>query len=358
VTDPAGSRPPDGPARERAEEQDLASLGEFGLIGRLTKALPTGDGVVVGVGDDGAVLAPSPGHRLVASTDLLVEGRHFAPAYAAPPDWGWKAVAVNVSDLAAMGAIPRWLLLALTVPPGADLAMLDGLYAGIAEACDRLHVGVVGGDVSGGPVLSIAVTALGEVERHVPRDGARPGDRLVVTGPLGAAAAGLALLERAGGGDDAAAALLGRHPNLAAAHRRPVPDVAGGLRLARLGATAMLDVSDGLAGDAAHLAEASGIGVEIHDAALPLAPGVAETAALLGRDAATLGIGGGEDYVLAASLPRHADVPGVIDVGTFVGDPARRVRVARGAATPLAGLAWDHFRTDAGPAGSGPTTAG
>jgi thiamine-monophosphate kinase len=353
VTGPSVSQPPDEPAGERAEEQDLASLGEFGLIGRLTKALPSGDGVVAGIGDDAAVLVPTPGRRLVATTDLLVEGRHFDAAYAAPPDWGWKAVAVNASDLAAMGAIPRWLLLALTVPPGAELAMLDGVYAGIAEACDRLQVGVVGGDVSAGPVLSLAVTALGEVERHVPRDGARAGDRLVVTGPLGAAAAGLALLQRETGGDDAAAALLARHPGLAAAHRRPWPDVAGGLRLARLGATAMLDVSDGLAGDAAHLAEASGVGVEVHDAALPLAPGVADAAALLRLDAATLALGGGEDYVLAASLPRHADVPGVVDVGTFVADPARRVRVARGVASQLAGLGWDHFQAGRGPASSG-----
>jgi thiamine-monophosphate kinase len=334
-----------GPAGE-----DLAGLGEFGLIARLTRALPAGDGVDVGVGDDGAVLAVTPGRRLVATTDLLVEGRHFDAVTGDPPDWGWKSVAVNVSDLAAMGATPRWLLLALTVPAGYPVAALDGLYAGIAEACDALHVGVVGGDVSGGPALSVAVTALGEVDRAVTRGGARPGDRLVVSGRLGAAAAAFELLRRAGDGDAEAADLLARYPGMAAALRRPWPDVAGGMRLARLGATAMIDVSDGLAGDALHLAEESGVGVEVHDSALPLAPGVAEAARLLGRDPAELALAGGEDYVLAAAVPRTVDVGGVIDVGAFVPDPGRRVRAARGAASPLAGLAWDHFRPAGPPA--------
>jgi len=358
MTDDAGAGPSRGEARGEAGGkarggrvgEDLAHLGEFGLIARLTQGLPAGDGVFVGVGDDGAVLDVTPGRRLVVTTDLLVEGRHFDAATADPPDWGWKSVAVNVSDLAAMGATPRWLLLGLTVPAGYPVAVLDGLYAGIAEACERLHVGVVGGDVSSGPALSVAVTALGEVDRAVPRGGARPGDRLVLTGQLGAAAAALELLRRAGAGDAAATDLLARYPGMAAALRRPWPDVAGGMRLARLGATAMIDVSDGLAGDALHLAEESGIGVEVHDTALPLAPGVAEAARLLGRDPAELALAGGEDYVLAAAVPRAVEVGGVIDVGAFVPDPARRVRVTRGATSPLAGLSWDHFRPTSPPA--------
>jgi thiamine-monophosphate kinase len=185
------------------------------------------------------------------------------------------------------------------------------------------------------------VTALGEAERPLLRSGARPGDRLAVSGPLGAAAAGLALLEAGG---QAATELLGRFPGLAAAHRRPQPALAMGVALARAGATAMIDVSDGLAGDALHLAESSGVGVEVHDATVPLAPGVTEAAALLGLDPLALALGGGEDFVLAAALPRTADLGGVLDCGRFTADPDERVRVTRAGRVPLAGLAYDHFR--------------
>jgi thiamine-monophosphate kinase len=291
------------------------------------------------------VLEPTPGHKLVVTTDVLVEGLDFTAALSEPEDWGWKAVAVNLSDLAAMAAEARWLVLALTVPEATPVATLERVYAGVGEACRAFGAALVGGDISGGPALSLAVTALGEAERPVPRSGARPGDRLCVTGPLGAAAAGLALLSSA---DPAAAGLLAHFPGLAAAHRRPVPALAMGLALARAGATAMIDVSDGLAGDALHLAEASGTGLEIHDSAVPLAPGVAETAALLGRDPMALALGGGEDFVLAAALPRTADLGGVLDCGRFTPDPGRRVRVTGAGEVPLTGLAFDHFRGRAG----------
>jgi thiamine-monophosphate kinase len=296
---------------------------------------------VVGVGDDAAVLAPSHGHKLVVTTDVLVEGLDFTAALSKPEDWGWKAVAANLSDLAAMGAEARWLVLALTVPGPTPVGTLERVYAGVGEACLTFGVALVGGDVSAGPALSMAVTALGEAERPVLRSGARPGDRLGVTGPLGAAAAGLGLLRR---GDRAAGELLGRFPGLAAAHRRPTPALAMGLALARAGASAMIDVSDGLAGDALHLAEASRVGLEVHDATVPLAPGVAEAAALLGLDPLELALGGGEDFVLAAALPRAADLGGVLDCGRFTPDPGTRVRLTRGGPRPLTGLAYDHFR--------------
>ena len=287
------------------------------------------------------MLEPTAGHRLVVTTDVLVEGLDFGAALSEPEDWGWKAVVANLSDLAAMAAEARWLVLALTVPEATPVATLERVYAGVGQACRAFGVALVGGDVSAGPALSLAVTALGEAERPVPRSGARPGDRLAVSGPLGAAAAGLAMLSSV---DPAAADLLARFPGLAAAHRRPVPALAMGLALARAGATAMIDVSDGLAGDALHLAEASGTGLEIHDSAVPLAPGVAEAAALLGHDPLELALGGGEDFVLAAALPRTADLGGVLDCGRFTPDPSRRVRVTRDGPVPLAGLAYDHFR--------------
>jgi thiamine-monophosphate kinase len=318
----------------------LSELGEFGLIARLTGDLELGPGVEVGVGDDAAVLEPTLGHRLVVTTDVLVDGLDFTAELSEPEDWGWKAVAANLSDLAAMAAEARWLVLALTVPEATPVATLERVYAGVREACVTYEVALVGGDVSAGPALSLAVTALGEAERPVLRSGARPGDRLTVTGPLGAAAAGLALLQSK---DPAAGELLGRFPALAAAHRRPRPALAMGLALARAGATAMIDVSDGLAGDALHLAESSGVGVEVHDSTVPLAPGVTETAGLLGLDPLALALGGGEDFVLAAALPRAADLGGVVDCGRFTPDPAHRVRVTGAGPRPLDGLAYDHF---------------
>ncbi len=318
----------------------VGALGEFGLIARLTAAVRAGPGVEVGIGDDAAVLTTTPGRKLVVSTDVLVEGRHFSAELSAPADWGWKAVAVNCSDVAAMGALPRWLVLALTVPADTPVQLLDQVYAGIGEASRAFAVDLVGGDVSHGPALSLAVTALGEAERVLTRGGARPGDRLAVSGPLGAAAAGLDLLRRA---DQAASELLGRFPALAAAHRRPCPDLAAGPRLAQAGATAMIDVSDGLAGDALHLAEASGTGLELDDRSVPLAPGVREAAALLGRDPVELALGGGEDFVLAVALPAGA-AAGLIECGAFTATPQRRVHLTPTGPAPLEGLAFDHFR--------------
>jgi thiamine-monophosphate kinase len=287
------------------------------------------------------VLRPTPGRLLVVTTDVVVEGRHFSAELSDPEDWGWKAVAVNLSDLAAMGAEPRWLVVAMTVPPETGTALLDRVYAGLREACLAFAVGLAGGDTSAGPVLSLAVTAIGEAERVVTRAGARPGDRLAVSAPLGAAAAGLALLGR---GDRQARELLERFPGLAAAHRRPQPQLAAGRRLAAAGASAMIDVSDGLAGDALHLAEASGTGLELDAAAVPAADGVAEAAALLGRDPLDLVLAGGEDFAIAAALPTNAPTAGAAVCGRFSADPTRRVRRTPGGDLPLTGLAYDHFR--------------
>jgi thiamine-monophosphate kinase len=302
-----------------------------------------GPGVEVGIGDDAAVLVPTPGRRLVVTTDVLVEGHHFTAALSEPADWGWKAVAVNCSDVAAMGGLPRWLVLALTVPEATPAGRLDQVYAGIQEACRAFTVALVGGDTSRGPALSLAVTAVGEAERVATRAGAKPGDRLALSGPLGAPAAGLALLQR---GDAAAAELLAAFPTLAAAHRRPCPDLGAGPRLAGGGVTAMIDVSDGLAGDATHLAEASGTGLEIDERLVPLAAGVRETAELLRRDPVVLALGGGEDFVLAVALPAEVDPAGLglVECGSFTATPYRRVRLTPTGPAPLAGLAFDHFR--------------
>src|SRR4029453_13865620 len=164
---------------------NLSEIGEFGLIARLTGGLELGPGVEVGVGDDAAVLRPTHGHKLVVTTDVLVEGLDFTTALSEPEDWGWKAVGATLPDRAARGARPPWLVLALTVPAPTPVGTLERVYAGVGEACRAFGVALVGGDVSAGPALSLAVTALGEAERPVLRSGARPGDRLCVTGPLG-----------------------------------------------------------------------------------------------------------------------------------------------------------------------------
>src|SRR5215211_6275223 len=153
------------------DDRELRHLGEFGLIARLTGDLELGPGVEAGVGDDAAVLLPTPGHKLVVTTDVLVEGLDFTADLSEPEDWGWKAVVANLSDLAAMGAEARWLVLALTVPEATPLATLERVYAGVGEACRAYGAALVGGDISGGPALSLAVTALGEAERPVPRSG-------------------------------------------------------------------------------------------------------------------------------------------------------------------------------------------
>jgi thiamine-monophosphate kinase len=263
-------------------------LGEFELIALFTRALPTrAGGVVVGPGDDAAVLRPAPGEDLVATVDAVVEGVHF-DARSTPAEVGWKALAVNLSDLAAMGARPVAALVALGIPPGAGAARLRGIAGGLG-ACARAHrLAVVGGNVTRAGALSLTVTVLGAVAegRAVLRSGARPGDLVVVTGTLGDAALGLA---------------RGAGRALAARQRRPVPRLAAGLALAGL-VRAAIDVSDGLVQDLGHLCRASGVGARVGVGDLPLSP--AYRRAVRGRpEPWAAALAGGEDYELAAALP-------------------------------------------------------
>jgi thiamine-monophosphate kinase len=285
----------------------LGDVGEFGLIARITAALPAGGaGVPLGPGDDAAVVA-APDGRVVATTDLLVEGRHFRLDWSSPYDVGRKAAAQNLADVAAMGARPTALLVGLAAPASFAVADAEALAAGLAFEAGSCGAAVVGGDVVAAPSLMLAVTALGDLEGRAPvtRAGARPGDVLVVAGTLGAAAAGLAAL-RAGRIDLAAVV----------AHRVPVPPYGAGPALAAAGATAMIDVSDGLSGDLGHVARASGVRLVVDVAALPVDPMVAEAAAALGVDPLEWVLGGGEDHALVAALP--AAPPGYPVVGRVV----------------------------------------
>jgi len=301
----------------------------------------------VGIGDDAAVLDGDP--AVVATQDLLVEGVHFRRATTGLADLGHKALAVNLSDLAAMGAEPVAALVGLGLPPdgGPGAEEIDELYAGMEALAERTGVSVAGGDVSAAPVMVLSVCALGRMPAGVApvlRSGARDGDLLCVTGALGAAAAGLLVLEDPGlrvPPDEAEA--------LVAAHRRPEPRLAAGRALAAHGAHAMLDCSDGLALDALRMARASGLAAVIDLERVPLAAGLAAVAAASGREADLLAATGGEDYeLIAAVAPADLDAlraaldVALTPVGRFsAGPPALRLlRAGEEVAAPR--LGWEH----------------
>ncbi|MFO8075124.1 MAG: thiamine-phosphate kinase [Actinomycetota bacterium] len=344
-------------------------VAEFALIERLGRWLAgAGGGVEVGHGDDAAVLALDG--QAVLAIDALVEGRHWDPAISSPHDVGWKAVAVNVSDVAAMGARPVAAVVALHEPAPVALAEVEACYAGMAEAAARWGVALVGGDTVESSCRAVDLAILGQVApgAAVTRGGAAPGQRLVCVGALGAAAAGLALA-RAGlaplaAGDRAAAPAAGPAPPqasaLLAAHRRPQALPAAGAALAAHGATAMLDVSDGLGVDLARLCAASGVSARLDAGDLPIAEGVTAAARALGVDALDLACRGGEDLALLAALPAEradaavaaataaeAGVPAAV-IGRLGGrDPQTPVRlVVDGVARDLGAAGYEHFAPD------------
>ena len=320
---------------------NLGDLGEFGFIERMRAWLPPSMSAV-GIGDDAAVI-PFGDRSLVASTDALVEGVHFRLDWSSPADIGFKAVSVNVSDLAAMGATPRWLLLALGAPPSTSQEILEPLYRGLVEACALYGTELVGGDTVASDRLMLSLTALGEMDGDpLLRSGAKAGDVVAVTGPLGRAAAGVNLLLSGEVKDVEPAHGLA----CLEAHRRPVARVNEGSILRRSGAHAALDISDGLASDARRLAEASGVGVELDR--LPIAVEAAGVAADRGWDAAQIVLAGGEDLELLVALPREAlPVAGVelIEVGHVVDEPGVWL-VEEGQRREIGAVGYDHFRTD------------
>ncbi len=292
-------------------------MGEFELLAKLRERLPeAGPRIKLGSGDDAAVTVP--GGATATSVDAIVEGVHFRRQDAELDSVGRKALAAALSDLAAMGAEAGEAYVVLGAPPdlgeGDFLTLLDGLL-GLAAATGTT---LAGGDVTRAPALTLAVTVVGHAataDAFVARSGAQPGDILVLTGEIGAAAAGRLLL------DDPS--LARSVPEDTAAHLRarqldPTPRLRSGLALARAGARAMIDLSDGLAGDAAHLAGASGIALELDAGTLPLAKGVAEVAAAAGRDPLRLAVSGGEDYELLAALPAER----LGDASTAIGEAA------------------------------------
>jgi len=258
----------------------------------------------VGIGDDAAVL-PAPDGRTVATTDLLIEGRHFRRDWSSARDIGIKAAAQNLADVAAMGATPIALLLGLAVPAATEVSWVLDLTRGLQHECERAGAVIAGGDVSGAQTVMLGITALGTLGGRPPvtRSGARPGDAVAVSGAVGRSAAGLAVLQA--GLDPVGNADLAA---LVSAHQRPQPDYLAGPLAAAAGATAMIDVSDGLVADLGHVAAASGVRIDIRSASLPAA-GLRSAADRLGADWHDWALGGGEDHALAASFPPDAPPP-------------------------------------------------
>ena len=337
------------------DQGTVAALGEFGLIAALAAWLPPDERALVGIGDDAAVLA-APDGRVVATTDFLLEGRHFRRDWSSARDVGHKAAARSLADVAAMGAAPTALLVALAVPGDLPVSWARDLAAGLAAECARAGASVAGGDTARASSVLIAVTGLGDLAGRAPvrRSGAAPGDVVAVAGPLGHAAAGLALLSAG-----LTAEPLVAVQSLVTAQLRPAPPYDAGPEAADLGATAMIDVSDGLLADLGHVADASGVLIDLaSDRLRPgealLAAARAVTSARRQFDRTSSGsplapadqalrwvLSGGEDHCFAATFPPGVRLP---SRWTVIGE----VRQGRGVLVdgrPWVGEAgWDHFR--------------
>jgi thiamine-monophosphate kinase len=278
----------------------VSDAGEFGLLARILPRLGTGPATLLGPGDDAAVLTASDG-RVVASTDLLLEGQHFRQDWSGPYDIGRKAAAQNLADIVAMGAVPTGLLVGLGCPADTAIEWAEQFADGLRDEAALVGAAVVGGDTSRFSSIVVSVTALGELHGLAPvtRAGARPGDIVAVAGRLGWSAGGYAVLSRGF-----------RTPRaLVAAHQRPEPPYACGPGAARLGATAMCDVSDGLVADLGHVAAASGACVTLDSGAFTMSGQLLDAAQALGVDPLRWVLTGGEDHALAATFPPGTDLP-------------------------------------------------
>ncbi|WP_100446714.1 thiamine-phosphate kinase [Glycomyces xiaoerkulensis] len=312
--------------------ETVAEVGEFNLIARFSRHFTTTDAVELGPGDDAAVVA-APDGRIVACTDMLVEGNHFRRDWSSAADVGHKAAAVNLADLASMGARPTALLAAVSAPQDTPAEWLEGLASGLAAEAAAAGAAVIGGDTTRGDQLTVAVTALGDLEGRAPvtRAGARPGDQLALAGKVGWSAAGLNVLTR---GFRSPGALVG-------AYRRPQPPYSAGPDAALMGVHAMIDVSDGLLADLGHLAAASGVTIEVDSGALDVSEPMANAAEALGTDARKWLLTGGEDHALAAAFPAGAILP---EGWRRIGEVGEGAGVTVDGAPWRGPAGWDHFR--------------
>ncbi|MDQ3096509.1 MAG: thiamine-phosphate kinase [Actinomycetota bacterium] len=300
----------------------LAEAGEFGLVAALTSRFPQAADVLLGPGDDAAVVR-APGDQVVASLDMLVQGRHFRLDWSSAADIGHKAAAANLSDINAMGGRPTSLLVGLAAPPELETSWALEFADGLAEEASSVGASVVGGDLARADTIVIGITALGVCEHGVVRrSGARPEDVVALAGRQGWASAGFAVLGRGF-----------RSPRIVVdAHRRPSPPYAAGPEAARLGATAMIDVSDGLLQDIGHVAAASDVAIDIESSSFDMPEPLQAVGAALGVDPLRFVLTGGDDYSLVATFPPDVALPqawrpigrvlGGADAGTVTVDGA------------------------------------
>jgi thiamine-monophosphate kinase len=293
--------------------ESLDDLGEWGLIAALAARMPPGSGVTIGIGDDSAVVA-APGGQVAAAVDMFLEGSHFRMKWSSASDVGVKAAARSLADIAAMGAVPTALLVSLAAPGSLPASWALDLASALAAEAARAGASVVGGDTASASLVMLSVTALGSLPgRPVTRSGARAGDVVAISGRPGRSAAGLALLAAgltapaAPAAPSGPAAPLGL-ADLVAAHLRPAPDYTAGPQAASLGATSMIDTSDGLLSDLGHVADASGVTIDIRSSTLDV-DSLLPAAAALAFDPLTWALNGGEDHALVATFPQSVSLP-------------------------------------------------
>jgi thiamine-monophosphate kinase len=338
----------------------LSEIGEEALIERLVREhhLPvSGEGLVVGVGDDAAVLSvEGQDELLIVTTDMLIEGVHFRLDWIAPRELGWRAVAANISDVAAMGGIPTWTFVSIGLKPDTEISFVDALYDGMTEFARRFGSEVVGGDTnSARSETVISVTQMGRIEPETVtlRSTARVGDRILVTGHLGDSRGGLELLLKHG--SDEARRISRR---LVSAHLTPIPRLAESRAAVGTGRVrAMMDLSDGLGADLPKLCKASGVGAVVHADKLPISDDLRRAAELLAMSAVELAASGGEDFeLLMAVAPENVervrkivearyDLP-VTEIGEFI-EGSVEIAHPDGSRKPLSG-GWEHFGQGAG----------
>lgn len=333
----------------------VTDIGEFGLIARLQRFIPklVPSGVIAGIGDDAAVIRLDDQREMLVTCDIQIEGQHFRSDHLSRYQLGRRAMAVNLSDIAAMGGKPLYALTSLAFPQTLSLADFDDIYRGLSDQLAEFSAAIIGGNLAQsdcGLIIDITLIGMAEFGQFLLRSGAKPDDRIFVTGPLGASAAGLAILEHYG------LAFPKQFDHLVQKHLQPIPRIAAGQMLAQCGfATAMIDISDGLAGDLGHILDASQVGAEIYQHRIPLPDLLLEACELVNRSVWDIVLYGGEDYELLVTM--KPDTPDALlatiaqqsnttlfEIGCIRAPEAGCFLIdSEGKRISMQSKAWDHF---------------